>query len=84
MGARARSIVAGAVHPRFDAIGQEFVQLNHRLTAAENLLARNEAEVAALRQQVDECLDFLRIQHAIVRDAFEVARPLLGSNDRQQ
>ncbi len=81
-GDRARAVVAGAVDPRFDAVQDELGQLTHRLTTVEHMLVHNELEVAALRQQVDECLDFLRLQHAIVRDLLEELRPLLGPQQR--
>ena len=35
-------------------------------------------EVRALRQQVDECLDFIRIQHAVIRDVLEELQPPLA------
>jgi FkbM family methyltransferase len=81
-GDRARAVVGGAVDPRFDAVQEELGQLTHRLTTVEHMLVHNELEVAALRQQVDECLDFLRLQHTIVRDLLEELRPLLGPHDR--
>jgi len=37
------------------------------------------AEVAALRQQLDEALAFLRVQHDIARDLLEELRPVLDS-----
>jgi hypothetical protein len=82
VGSKARAIVSGVVSPRFDAVEVELGQVGQRLAAVEETLARSEIEIAALRQQVDECLDFLRIQHAIVRDAFEVAKPLLGRQEQ--
>ena len=80
-GDRARAIVAGAVDPRFDAVQEEIGRLAHRLTAVEHMLAHNELEVAASRQQVDECVDYLRLQHTIVRDLLEELRPLLGPQE---
>jgi hypothetical protein len=46
------------------------------------MLADALAEVRALRQQVDECLDFLRVDHDIVRDLLEVLKPSLGRDER--
>ena len=77
-GDRARAIVAGAVDPRFDAVQEEVGRLTDRLKAVEHMLVHNGLEVAALRQQVDECVDYLRLQHTIVRDLLEELRPLLG------
>ena len=82
VGDRARAIVAGAVDPRFDAVEQELGQLTHRLTTVEHMLVHNELEVAALRQQLDECLDYLRLQHTIARDLLDELRPLLGPQER--
>jgi hypothetical protein len=45
--------------------------LTNRMVALEAAMARNELEVAALRQQIDESLDFLRIQHEVNRDTLE-------------
>ena len=61
---------------------QELGQLTHRLTTVEHMLVHNELEVAALRQQVDECLDYLRLQHTLARDLLEELRPLLGPQER--
>ena len=83
VGTRARSIVSGAVAPRFDAIAIELGQLAHRMSVIEQMLVRNELENAAMRQQVDECLDYLRIQHTIVRDVLEEVKPLLGTKEGQ-
>jgi hypothetical protein len=78
VGSRARAIVSGALDPKFGAVQAELGTLTHRLTTVEGMLVRNELEVLALRQQVDECLDYLRIQHAVIRDVLEEVRPLLG------
>jgi hypothetical protein len=45
------------------------------------MLVRSELEVGALRQQIEECLDYLRIQHEIVGEALAEARPLVVPSD---
>ncbi|HEX4163773.1 MAG TPA: hypothetical protein VHZ05_14840 [Acidimicrobiales bacterium] len=78
----ARRLVAGATDPRFDTVERAMTQLTDRVEKSERILADALAEVRALRQQVDECLDFLRVDHDIVRDLLEVLRPSLGHDDR--
>ena len=80
-GLRVRSLVSSAVAPRFDAMAIELDQLAHRMSVIEQMLVRSELEYAAMRQQLDECLDYLRIQHAIVRDVLEEVKPLLGTKE---
>jgi FkbM family methyltransferase len=67
VGERARRLVAFAVAPRFDA-------LEARLTNLEAGMARLQVETAALRQQVDEALDFLRVQHDATRAILDELR----------
>lgn len=77
VGSRARAIVEGALNPRFDVVEAELGQLTHRMAIVEQMLVRSELEVGALRQQVDECLDYLQLQHTTLRDVLEEVRPLL-------
>ncbi len=60
----------------------ELSRILSRLDGLEQLATRTETEVAALRQQADEALAFLRVQHDIVRDLLEELRPLLESRRR--
>ncbi len=78
----ARRLVAGATDPRFDTVEQTVALLAHRVGEAELALADALAELRALRQQVDECLDFLRVDHDIVRDLLEELKPSLGQERR--
>jgi FkbM family methyltransferase len=71
VGTRARAIVSGAVGPRFDAVDAELERSAHRMSVIEQMLVHQELEIAALRQQVDECLDFLRLQQSITRELVE-------------
>lgn len=75
----ARRVVAGATDPRFDAVEAELGQILSRLDALHQLVIRNESELLALRQQADETLAYLRVQHDIVRDLLEELRPVLES-----
>ena len=62
---------------RFDAVEAELGRILTRLDGLEQVVRRSETEIAALRQQADEALDFLRVQHDIVRDVLEELRPVL-------
>ena len=75
----ARQVVAGATDPRFDAVEAELGRILSRLDALHQLVLRNESELLALRQQADETLAYLRVQHDIVRDLLEELRPVLES-----
>jgi hypothetical protein len=77
--APARRLVAGATDRRFDAVEAELGRILARLDGLEQLSTRHETEVDALRQQVDEALAFLRVQHDIMRDLLEELRPVLDS-----
>jgi uncharacterized protein YhaN len=79
LGAPARRIVAGATDRRFDAVESGLARLGTQLEEMEQRLVRNELEVAALRQQMEEALAFLRLQHDIVRDLLEELRPVLAT-----
>ena len=79
LGVPARRVVAGATDPRFDAVEAELARILHRLAAVDELVARNETELLALRQQAEEALAYLRVQHDIVRDLLEELRPVLES-----
>ena len=79
LGAPARRVVAGATDRRFDAVEAELGRILARLDALDQLATRNEAELLALRQQADETLAYLRVQHDIVRDLLEELRPVLQS-----
>jgi hypothetical protein len=78
----ARRLVAGATDPRFDTLERTVAQLMNQVAEAELALADGLTELRALRQQVDECLDFVRIDHDIVRDLLEELKPSLGREDR--
>ena len=75
----ARRLVAGATDRRFDAVEAELGRILARLEGLDHMVAGAGAEVAALRQQLDEALAFLRVQHDIVRDLLEELRPVLDS-----
>jgi len=75
----AQRLVAGATDRRFDTIEAELGRVLARIDGLEHLVTRTGDEVAALRQQVDEALAFLRLQHEIVRDLLEELRPTLES-----
>jgi hypothetical protein len=74
-----RRVVAGATDRRFDGIEAELGRLVERMSEMEHLLDRGQSTVDDLRQQVDECLAFLRVQHDIVRDLLEELRPVMES-----
>lgn len=74
--------MAGATDPRFDTLERTVAQLMNQVAQAELALADGLAELRALRQQVDECLDFLRVDHDIVRDLLEELKPSLGRERR--
>jgi hypothetical protein len=73
----ARRLVSGATDRRFDALETGLSQILTRIAEMEQLMVRAEAEAAALRQQADETLAFLRVQHDITRDLLEELRPVL-------
>jgi hypothetical protein len=75
----ARRLVAGATDRRFDAVEAELGRILARLEGLDHMVAGAGAEVAALRQQLDEALAFLRVQHDIARDLLEELRPVLDS-----
>ncbi len=75
--APARRIVAGATDRRFDAVEAALAHLGTQLDEMAQQVVRTELEIAALRQQADEALAFLRLQHDIVRDLLEELRPVL-------
>jgi hypothetical protein len=77
LGVPARRVVAGATDPRFDAVEAELARILNRLASVEEFVARNEIELLALRQQAEEALAYLRVQHDIVRDLLEELRPVL-------
>jgi hypothetical protein len=79
LGLPARRVVASATDPRFDVVEAELGRILSRLDALDQLAARNEGELLALRQQADETLAYLRVQHDIVRDLLEELRPVLDS-----
>ncbi len=60
-----------AIGARLDGIEAGIGDLQQRLTHLERMLVGNAIEVEALRQQVDECRDFLEVQHDAVRDALQ-------------
>jgi FkbM family methyltransferase len=76
IGSKAREIVSGAIGTRFDALESQLDQLTRQASIIEQMLVRNELEVAALRQLVDECLDYMQIQHALLHDALNQMRSI--------
>ncbi len=74
--------MAGATDPRFDTLERTVAQLTHQVAEAELALADGLTELRALRQQVDECLDFVRVNHDIVRDLLEELKPSSGREGR--
>jgi len=76
---QARRLVAGATDRRFDAVEAELGRILARMDGLEQLVTETGTEVAALRQQLDEALAFLRLQHDVVRDLLEELRPVLDS-----
>ena len=79
LGAPARRVVAGATDRRFDVVEAQLGLVLARLEALDQVVTRNESELLALRQQADETLAYLRVQHDIVRDLLEELRPTLES-----
>jgi len=74
-----RRLVAGATDRRFDTVEAELGRVLARIDGLEELVTQTGTDVAALRQQVDEALAFLRLQHEVVRDLLEELRPTLES-----
>jgi hypothetical protein len=77
---RVHRVLRAAVTSALEPIDGHLRQLNERLSALEGLAIRIEAEEQALRQQVDEALDFLRVQHFAVREALEIKSDLKTSD----
>jgi hypothetical protein len=75
----ARRLVAGATDRRFDTVEAELGRVLARIDGLEQHVTQTGTEVAALRQQVDEALAFLRLQHEVVRDLLEELHPTLES-----
>ena len=71
-------LVAGATDRRFDATDAALGDIVSRLAAMEDLVRQMEIEIGVVRQQADEALGFLRIQHDVVRDLLEEVRPTLA------
>lgn len=82
--AQARRLVAGATDRRFDAVEAELGRILTRLDGLEQVAIRSETEIMALRQQADEALAFLQVQHDMMRDVFEELRPLLERRRRAE
>ncbi|HEY6474563.1 MAG TPA: hypothetical protein VIY26_16830 [Acidimicrobiales bacterium] len=74
--------MAGATDPRFDRLERTVAQLMNQVAEADLALAEGLTELRALRQQVEECLDFVRLDHDIVRDLLEELKPSLGREGR--
>jgi hypothetical protein len=51
--------------------GARYVDVAPRLDAIEVRLDRLELNVEAARQQLDECIAFLRVQHEVTRDVLK-------------
>jgi hypothetical protein len=77
-----RRLVAGATDRRFDAVEQELTRILIRIVEMDQLMTRTETEIAAFRQQADESVAYLRVQHEILRDLLEELRPVL--DDRSE
>lgn len=80
----ARRVVAGATDRRFDTVETMAAQLSDRVAEVERALADGLSELRALRQQVDECLAFLRVDHDVLRDLLEELTPSLGRETRSR
>ena len=65
LAAQARRLVAGATDRRFDAVEAELGRILTHLDGLEQVVVRSETEILALRQEADEALAFLRVQHDI-------------------
>ena len=66
--ARMRQLVTFAVAPRFDDVERRIDALTEQLRDPGYPTTRVEIDLFVLRQQMEECLDLLRIQHERVRD----------------
>jgi len=77
LSAPAQRVVAGATDRRFDTVEAQLGLILARLEALDQVVTHNESELLALRQQADETLAYLRVQHDIVRDLLEELRPAL-------
>jgi hypothetical protein len=64
--------IGASVKDLRQASAQDLAVLLERVEALEGLARTIEMEQRALRQQVDEALDFLRVQHFAVREALEL------------
>ena len=73
-----RRLVAGATDRRFDAVEQELARVLVRIAEADRAVTRTETEIAVLREQAEETVAYLRVQHGILRDLLEELRPVLG------
>ena len=80
----ARRLVAGATDRRFDAVEADLGRILARVVVLEEMALRSETELATLRQQAEEALAFLRLQHDITRDLLEELRPVLDSRSRPE
>lgn len=83
LGIRVRRLVEAAVVQRFDEVVHRLdiqvellaewrglvTDLTRRIVAVQAGLGESRLEIDALRQQLEECLDFLRVQHEVGRDA---------------
>jgi hypothetical protein len=63
-----------------EASERDLALMRERLDALDGRTGRIELDVQALRQQVDEALDFLRVQHFAVREALGLS-PGGGASD---
>lgn len=70
-----RRLATAALGARLDGVEAALRDLQQKQLALELVLAKNALEVEALRQQVDECRDFLEVQHDAVRDALSRSDP---------
>jgi hypothetical protein len=61
------------VGTRLDALQASIDGLTRGLAHLDELLVRNALDVDAIRQQVDECREFLEVQHDALRDALHLS-----------
>ena len=69
LGARLRALIASVVEPRFETTDAHLTAIEARLSAVDvgYPSTRVEHDLFALRQQMDEVLDLLRVQHTRIR-----------------
>jgi hypothetical protein len=74
-GSALRRLASAATGARLDGVEAALGEVRQHLLNLEFVLAKNALEVEALRQQVDECRDFLEVQHDVLRDVLRRLDP---------